>query len=772
VRVGGQEFSDEILRRIGQTVADEPQLSRRGLSQRVCQWLDWRSANGQLKQMSARVALLKLQRQGIIVLPECRSAPPRRAEPAEEPQPMESPEPLECGLAQLQPVEVVLVGRAGSCSSQQWNQLMERYHRLGAGPLCGAQLRYLIRSRQQQWLGGLAFSAAAWQLAARDEWIGWSPAARQQNLQRVVGNSRFLIVPAVRVPHLASHVLGLVLRRLAADWQQRYGYEPWLVETFVERPRYAGTSYRASNWVAVGTTQGRGRQDRQGECGLSRKDIYLYPLKPQARRRLGEASIPPPATEVAADPSDWATQEFGGVRLGDRRLQRRAVTLARDFGARPQAQIPQACQTRAKTKAAYRFFDHPATDMNSLLASHYQATTQRVQQQRLVLAVQDTTSLNYSAHPATEGLGPIGSKLNGGPVGLLVHDTLAFTVEGTPLGLLDLQCWARDGDSFGKKHRRGQRAIEDKESHKWLQSFQRVAQVQKRCPRTQLVSVADREADIYELFHLARPQPGDPQLLIRAEHDRLLAEGQGHLLGTLRRQPLAGGYALRVPRRGQRPARQAQMQVRFAPVTLQPPSGKTGLGPLSLWAVLAEEVEAPSEVEPVRWLLLTTCRVESFPQALEKLRWYCIRWWIEVYHRTLKSGCRIEERQLGTADRIEACLAIDLVVAWRVFYLAKLGRETPELPCTVFFEEAEWKALTMFVQRTPAPPARPANPQQALGMVASLGGHLGRKSDGPPGTKSLWLGLQRLDDIQAVWLFMANQFAPQLLGPANSRAPT
>jgi hypothetical protein len=167
--------------------------------------------------------------------------------------------------------------------------------------------------------------------------------------------------------------------------------------------------------------------------------------------------------------------------------------LARDLGARLQAQIPQACQTR-RTQAAYRFFDHPATDMNSLLESHYRHPC-RVSPSTRWCWRWTITSLNYSAHPTTEDLGPIGSQLEG-PLGLLVHDTLAFSVEGTPLGLLDLQCWARDGHSFGKKHQRKQRPIEDKESAKWLESFQRVAAVQQQCPQTQLVSVADRESDV------------------------------------------------------------------------------------------------------------------------------------------------------------------------------------------------------------------------------------------------------------------------------------
>jgi hypothetical protein len=150
-------------------------------------------------------------------------------------------------------------------------------------------------------------------------------------------------------------------------------------------------------------------------------------------------------------------------------------------------------------------------------------------------------------------------------------------------------------------------------------------------------------------------------------------------------------------------------------------------------------------------MLLTTVSVTTFEEAVEKLAWYTIRWAIEVYHRTLKSGCKVEERQLGHADRIETCLAIDMVVAWRIFHLAKLGRETPDVPCTVFFEEAEWKALMAYVTQNPNPPHKPPTLREAMRMVATLGGFLARKGDGEPGTKSLWLGLQRLDDLSSMW---------------------
>jgi Domain of unknown function (DUF4338)/Transposase DNA-binding/Transposase Tn5 dimerisation domain len=767
VKVGGQPIDDKIIARIQQVIDRNPKLSRTGLSRRICEDLKWRSRNGRLKEMSCRVVLLKLRQRGAIRLPEAGDFPVGRRQQRRLPgcQIEESAEVVG-PLKNIQPVELVLVGSADSEQSRLWNKLMDRHHELGSGPLVGAQLRYLIRSSSHGWLGGLSFSAAAWRLKARDEWIGWSGEAREQNLHRVVNNSRFLISPHVHVAHLASHVLGQAVRQLAEDWRHRYGYEPLLVETFVDQQRFKGTCYRAGNWSQIGETRGRGRQDRQHRQASSVKWVFVYALDTEARRKLCEAELEPRSQTDRASPQDWAETEFGEVQLGDQRLNRRLLVMARDFYARPQAQIPQACQTRAKTQAAYRFCKHPNTQMDVLIEPHRQATQQRIAEHRVVLAVQDTTSLNYSTHPAVQGLGPIGSKPDG-IVGLIVHDTMAFSLEGTPLGLLDVQCWARDSAEYGKKHNRKQRPIEEKESHKWLESFRRVAQAQRYCPNTMLVSMGDREADIYELFHLALEDPEGPKLLVRAEQDRLLEDGQEHLWAAVAAQPVAGIQEIQIPRRLKCSARVARLHVRFAQVTLKPPKTKSQYGPLPMWAVLAEEVEAPQDVDPLCWMLLTTCPIITFVHAIEKLSWYTKRWCIEIYHKTLKSGCKIEERQLGDANSIEACLAIDMVVAWRVYHLVKLGRETPEVPCTVFFEEYEWKALKTFITRYPYGHDQPPSLREATRMVASLGGFLGRTGDGEPGTKSIWLGLQRLDDIAWTYKLLVPYLRPP---PVSSKA--
>src|SRR5437016_3736868 len=740
-------------------IEENPGAKRGMLSRRICEQLKWRSRNGRLREVSCRKVLSRLRRDGKIRLPEAQAFEGRR-KPRIKLERVPAEAVRNGVLPDLQPVELILVGSADSEASRIWNDLMDRYHYLGPGPLCGAQLRYLIRSDKHGWIGALSFSGAAWSVRARDQWIGWGREIREKNLNQVVANSRFLIVPQWKVPHLASHVLGLAMKRLRADWRGRYGYEPVLVETFIEKERFEGTCYRAANWIQVGETQGRGRQDAAHCRRSSIKRIFVYPLGRRARERLCEGGMGPKVAVRKREPEDWAEAEFGSVDLGDQRLNRRLLEIARDFYARPLAQIPQACQTRARTKATYRFFKHPSTNMDDLMVAHRKSTCERIAAKKIVLCPQEPTSLNYSTHPATENLGPIGPAKDG-VIGLIVHDTLAFSVEGTPLGLLDVHCLARDGEEFGKRNRCKQRPIEEKESYKWLRSFQSVAEAQRQCPDTMLVSMGDREADIYELFHLALQDLKGPRLLVRAEYDRLLEDGQGHLWSNVAAQPLVGIQEIHVPRRGPIAARIARLEVRFAEVTLKPPQDKSKYGPLKLWAVLAQEIEAPKDVGPLCWMLLTTCRVCTFEDAIEKLARYTKRWGIEIHHKTLKTGCKIEQRQLGDADTIEACLAVDMVVAWRIYHMTKLGREVPDVPCTVFCEQDEWKALVSFILKRPIIDGTPPTAREYLRMVGSLGGFLGRKCDGEPGTKSIWLGQQRLDDIKLAYLF----FVPQLRPP-------
>jgi len=634
---------------------------------------------------------------------------------------------------------------------RRWEALLDAEHFLGAGPLVGRRLRYLVVSEHLGAVAALAFSAPAWRLSARDTWIGWDDATRAAQLARVVCNSRFLVRGHLRVPGLASHVLAQVLGRLAEDWAARHGERPVLVETFVDRRRHRGGCYRAANWTYLGETAGRGRNDRHHEAGAGVKAVYVYPLAGDWRQHLGAPAQPP----RTPDADDWARHEFAHVRLGDRRLQQRLISVARACAQQPTASLAQACGHRAATQAAYRLFAHPRLTMDAILASHYQATAARCRSEAVVLAVQDTSTLNYSAHPLTEGLGPIGARADGAQ-GLIVHDTLALTPAGTPLGLIDVQAWARAADDHGRRRLSGDdRDLNNKESGKWLDSHHRASTLQRQLGgATRVVSVADREGDLFELLAAAQPAEA-ADVLVRAQHDRTLADGAGRLNAYLDGLDAAGVHELAIPRRGNQRARSARMAVRFARVTLQPPRAKRDQPPVTVTAIRTTEIDPPPGARALAWTLLTTVPTTTLAEACERLGWYARRWQIEVYHRTLKSGCRIEERQLGSADSLEACLGVDLVVAWRVLLLAHQGREHPEAPASEYFSNAQWKALWV---RTGAPaiPEDTEEPtlREAMRRVAQLGGFLGRKGDGEPGAQTLWKGLQRLDDLTDMFRIM------------------
>jgi hypothetical protein len=456
------------------------------------------------------------------------------------------------------------------------------------------------------------------------------------------------------------------------------------------------------------------------------------------------------------DEADWAITEFGAADLGDTRRTDRVVRLATVLAQRPSASLPAACDDPAMLKGAYRLLENPAIEPAALLASHVQATLERVAAVPLVLAVQDTTTLEYSDHPATTGLGPIG---DGWGRGMLVHSTLALTPDRLPLGLLAQQDWTRDLDDIGKKHRRKQLPTSEKESQKWLTSLAAVNGWAAECPDTQFVSVGDAEADVYDLF--CAPRAANVALLVRAAHDRLVAPAASEdrlLRAQLATQPLDWTTRVAVPRTGQQPARTAAVAVRWRAFTLQPPAkraAKDHLSAVTLWAVWVVEEAPPAGVAALDWLLWTSVPTEDHAAAAERIAWYTCRWGIEVWHHVRTSGCAIEARQLESVAALRRGLALYSVIAWRILYATLLARTAPELPCTVLLALEEWQALYCAIHKTPTPPASPPTLRQAVRWIAQLGGFLGRKSDGEPGVQVLWRGFQRLPDLTLMYQVMS-----------------
>jgi hypothetical protein len=454
---------------------------------------------------------------------------------------------------------------------------------------------------------------------------------------------------------------------------------------------------------------------------------------------------------------EWAERELATADLGDARLTRRLVDLVGTLAEKPSASLPQACADGAQLKAAYRFFDHDEVTPEAILAGHQESTVERLETVPVVLAVQDTTDLDYTSHRATTGLGALHDAKH---QGLVVHGTLAFTPEGLCLGVLQQQVWTRDPAQVGKRATRRQRPITEKESHKWLGSLEAVGKLRTRCPETRFISIGDREADVYDLFLVDRP--AGVELLVRAAWDRRVADAEGRLWATATAAPVVGTQTLAVPARGQQPARTATVTVRATAVTLRPPKSRAAehLPTRTVTAIWAGETAPPPGADPLEWLLLTTCSVTSPQDVLTALGWYRARWGIEIYHKILKSGCRIETRQLAEGDRLKRCLALYSVIAWRLLNATLLARELPDLPCTVLLTQVEWQALVCQIQRNPTPPETPPTLRQAVRWIAQLGGFLGRKGDGEPGVITLWRGFQSLADLTAMY----SLFQPQRYG--------
>lgn len=453
----------------------------------------------------------------------------------------------------------------------------------------------------------------------------------------------------------------------------------------------------------------------------------------------------------------WVQTEFGSADLGDGRLNKRLRSILQSFCSHPDASIPQATVTWDKTKGAYRFLNNEKVTHGKILKPHQKATAERISKEKIVLAIQDTTTLNFTLHPATNGLGPIGPDPDSR--GMLAHSTLAFTPQRVPIGLIQQQTWVRPPEEYGKKHKRHDKPIQEKESYKWLASLEATEKIQVHSPDTLLISIGDREADIYELFLQASQY--HCQLLVRAACNRRIDHPEKYLWSCMETQPVAATQKITVPRKPKKPARTAMVEIRFAPVTLKAPChNKSTVPSIQVWAIYLNEPSPPKGEDPLSWMLLTTLEVKSVEDALTYIEYYAVRFSIEVFHKVLKSGCNIEKHQLKTADALRRCLAVDSIVAWRVMSLTMVGRDLPDLSCTVIFEEHEWQSLYCFVKGTKQPPTTPPSLGEAVRMVAQLGGFLARKSDGHPGVKVLWRGMQKLSVISSAWTTFGPQTTP------------
>jgi hypothetical protein len=465
--------------------------------------------------------------------------------------------------------------------------------------------------------------------------------------------------------------------------------------------------------------------------------------------------------------NNWAINELNFTNLGDKRLNQRLIQLADRFIASPESPINQACCNWAETKAAYRFFQNDSFSYQEILRSHVNATKQRCMDYKTILAVQDTSYFTYTSHKKTEGLCSLTKKAGKNKkelitAGLIMHTSLALSPEGLPLGILDQKIYSREPLSkemkeIKQKSHNNALSIEEKESYRWLESLQNSNNVLLSTENIQLITICDREADIYDFFLLS--DIIHSQVLVRANHNRTVnkkstySENSGEKLWDfVESKKCQGTIKIKIPAQDKQSARIALCNVYFSKIILNPSrnnikSKNEKLPNLNLFAIYIKEKNAQENIDPIDWMLLTNIPIITFEEALEKINWYCLRWRIEVFHKILKSGLKVENCRLSKADRLIRYLSLMSIVAWRIFWITLISRVSPKTSCIIFLNDIEWKVLFFKFNDKKRIPKTPPSIQTCVIWIAQLGGFLARKSDKEPGITHIWRGLKKFSNI-------------------------
>lgn len=453
--------------------------------------------------------------------------------------------------------------------------------------------------------------------------------------------------------------------------------------------------------------------------------------------------------------SDGIGDELNGIDLGDKRLNKRSKHLLEALAENPEASINAACDGWGNTMAAYRFFDNEAVMPKKIFRPHREATIGRMREHPVVLLVQDTTELDFTQHPPKDArcLDKVDR------FGLYAHAQLAVTPGKLPLGVVDIDFFDRAPETLGQSDERITWPIEEKESFRWLEGFRRARQLAAELPETQIVSVADREADIYDIFVEAQQQSGPrAEYIIRAKVARSTPEpnpaaGKAaycKVRDEVADAPLLTTRTIELSETPKRQARTAQVEIRALTVLVKPPHARPHLPPVTLNVVLAEEVNGPGDGTDVSWLLLTSLPIGTSEEVVKVIDSYVARWVAEIFFRMWKTGCRIEEIQLETQARLKNCLAMYAIIAWRVLYLTYLNRTCPTLPCETVFTKSEWKSVWLVVAKKPLP-SKPPDLAEMMRLITRLGGYNNRAGEALPGPQPIWIGLRRMADFAQAW---------------------
>lgn len=439
--------------------------------------------------------------------------------------------------------------------------------------------------------------------------------------------------------------------------------------------------------------------------------------------------------------SNWIETEFAEQDMGDARLNKRIKGLTDSLSRAPLLSVANATEAWSETLAAYRFFNNKKVSFDSIMSGHKEATLKRIQQEPVVLVPQDTTFLNFATDDKSKNMGTLRTK-NANQQ--LLHTSIAITPNRVNLGIVNGSMWQRDEKSTGNS--RATKEITEKESQRWIDHYQNACDLQQASPDTTVVSIADREGDIHEWFQYAESVPLESRAayIVRAKANRSLlldCDERAPLWDYMNNLKSLGKYSAIVPKRNGEPDREAELDVFTSEVTLVGKGKKRR--PLSLHAVYVKEMHPPKGKRAIEWMLLTDLPVEGYEQAKIIVEWYRCRWEIETYFRVLKGSCNVEKNRLRTETRMLNCIAVYMIISWRLHTITMLTRRKPESPCTDGFSEREWKVLWR-VRKKSEPPKEIPSLREITRMLAGLGGFLGRKGDGEPGVKTIWQGYCKL----------------------------
>jgi hypothetical protein len=453
--------------------------------------------------------------------------------------------------------------------------------------------------------------------------------------------------------------------------------------------------------------------------------------------------------EGVAETSRWAQGLFGHCELGDKRRTRRLVKVASALAAHTGRSVLRACDgDKAASEGAYRLIRNDAVSAQAIAEGGFEATARLARGHETLLAVEDSTSLSYG-HSVSEELGPTNSRREAKARGLMVHSVLLLDADGErTLGLIEQQRWCRDAATHGKKHRRKQRAYEDKESAKWERASRHLEQRLGAEVMARVISVCDREADIYEYLRFKCGQ----RYVVRAAWNRRTQDERARLFEQLAVAPVLGEHEVEVAQRGGpagRKARRARLEVRCMAVTLRAPKRDESLGPVTVNALYAYEAQPAGDGQAcVEWMLLTSEPVQTLEQAHRVLRYYALRWRIEEFHKAWKSGTGVEQQRMHSAENLERAVVMLAFVAVRLLQLREAlldDEERSRQPCTEVLTEAEWKVLWLTRTRQ-RPPEQPPSLKWAYEAIARLGGWTDTKRTGRASWDTVWDGWFRLQD--------------------------